>query len=123
MIAVLVATAVPTVWAGKQVEIAPKTPQQRQAAEMLVECTHLLKEKKPFKARTVLEQSVQLWPDSSVIQYNLGCCYNECALYEQAVAAFHKALELDPKMTDCLVNLGSCYQVQGRTDEAIDFFH
>jgi hypothetical protein len=124
MLALLFTLAVPaSVLAGKQVEITPKTPQQKQAAELLVEGTHLLKEKKPFKARTVLEQSVQLWPDSAVVQYNLGCCYNECALYDQAVAAFQKALDLDPKMTDCLVNLGSCYQVQGRTDEAIDFFH
>jgi hypothetical protein len=107
----------------KQVEISPKTAQEKQAAELLIEGTHLLKEKKPFKARKVLEQSAQLWPGSAVIHYNLGCGYNECALYEQAVTEFKRALELDPKMTDCLVNLGSCYQVQGRTDEAIDFFH
>jgi len=108
---------------AKQVEIEPSTAQQKQASELLMEGTRLLKAQKPFKARMALAQSASLWPDSAVIHYNLGCCYNECALYEQAITEFKKALELDPKMTDCLVNLGSCYQVQGRTDEAIQFFH
>ena len=107
---------------AKQVEISPRTPQEKQAAQLLIEGTRLLKEKKPFKARKVLEQSVQLWPNSAVVRFNMGCAYNECALYEQAIDEFKKALERNPGMTDCLVNLGSCYQAQGRTDEAIEFF-
>lgn len=110
-------------FANKQLELNPKTQQQEQACNLLMEGTKLLQAKKPFKARKVLEQSAKLWPESAAMHYNLGCCYNECALYDQAIGEFQKALELDPKMTDCLVNIGSCYQVQGRTDEAIDFFH
>lgn len=113
----------PVALAGKQVEIKPDTPQEKQAAQLLLEGTRLLKAKQPFKARRVLEQSAQLWPGSAVIHFNLGCGYNECALYDLAIIEFKKALELDPKMMDCLVNLGSCYQVQGRADEAIEFFH
>ena len=109
-------------WA-KKLELTPKTPQQEQACNLLLEGTRLLEAKKPFKARKVLEQSAQLWPESAGVHYNLGCCYDACALYDQAIAEFQKALQLDSKMTDCLVNIGSCYQVQGRTDEAITFFH
>lgn len=109
--------------ANKKLELSPKTPQQEQACNLLLEGTRLLQAKKPFKARKVLEQSAQLWPDSAGVRYNLGCCYDSCALYDQAIAEFQKALQLDPKMIDCLVNIGSCYQVQGRTDEAISFFH
>ncbi|MBX9688672.1 MAG: tetratricopeptide repeat protein [Candidatus Obscuribacterales bacterium] len=108
--------------ANKKLELNPKTPQQDQACDLLMEGTRLLQAKKPFKARKVLEQSAHLWPESAGVHYNLGCCYNECALYDQAISEFKRALDLDPKMTDCLVNMGSCYQVQGRTDEAIAFF-
>jgi predicted Zn-dependent protease len=110
-------------WANKKLELSPKTPQQEQACNLLLEGTRLLEAKKPFKARKVLEQSAQLWPESAGVHYNLACCYDACALYDQAIAEFQKALQIDPKMTDCLVNIGSCYQVQGRTDEAISFFH
>jgi predicted Zn-dependent protease len=108
--------------AGKSIQIVPKTPQESQAADLLVEGTRLLEAKKPFKARRVLEQSVQLWMDSAVIHFNLGSAYSECALYDRAIYEFKKALELDPRMTDCLMNLGACYQVQGKIDEAIELF-
>lgn len=108
--------------ANKKLELSPKTHQQEQACNLLVEGTRLLQAKKPFKARKVLEQAALLWPDSAAMHYNLGCCYNECALYDQAISEFKRALDLDSKMTDCLVNIGSCYQVQGRTDEAIELF-
>lgn len=109
--------------ANKSLELSPKNAQQEQACNLLVEGTRLLKAKKPFKARKPLEQAAQLWPANAAMHYNLGCCLNECALYNEAIKEFQKALELDPAMTDCLINIGSCYQVQGRTDEAIAFFH
>lgn len=108
--------------ANKKLELNPQNQQQEQACNLLVEGTRLLEAKKPFKARKPLEQAAQLWPESAAMHYNLGCCYNECALYDPAITEFKKALDIDPKMTDCLVNIGSCYQVQNRTDEAIQFF-
>lgn len=112
----------PSMAANKRLELSPKNAQQEEACNLLLEGTRLLQAKKPFKARKPLEQAARLWPESAAMHYNLGCCYNECALYEQALTEFKRSLEIDPKMTDCLINMGSCYQVQGRTDEAIEFF-
>lgn len=107
---------------NKKLELSPKSPQQEQACNFLVEGTRLLQAKKPFKARKPLEQAAVLWPESAAMHYNLGCCYNQCALYEQAISEFQKTLELDSKMTDALINMGSCFQVLGKSDEAIAYF-
>lgn len=108
--------------AKKELHVNPKTPQQEQACTFLLEGTRLLEAKLFFKARKPLEQAAALWPEAAAVHYNLGFCYNECALYDKAIHEFQRALEIEPKMTDCLVNIGSCYQVQGKTAEAISWF-
>lgn len=108
--------------AKKELHVNPKTPQQEQACDFLLQGTKLLEAKLYFKARKPLEQAAALWPEAAAVHYNLGFCYNECALYDKAIYEFQRTLEIEPKMTDCLVNIGSCYQVQGKTAEAISFF-
>ena len=118
--AVLLSTS--AVLAKTELQVNPTTPQQEQACVFLLEGTRLLEEKSFFKARKPLEQAATLWPESSAVHYNLGFCYNECALYDRAIYEFQRALELNPRMTECLVNIGACYQHQGKTEEAINWF-
>lgn len=113
--------ASPPVLAKKAVAV--QTPQQAQAWEFFVQGTQLLEERKPFKARKVLEQASRLWPNSAPIRYNLGFCYHDCGLFELAIGEFEQALRLDPKMSGCITNIANSYQQMGRTREAINWLN
>ena len=108
--------------ARKEVKLNPKTPAQEQAFDLLVTGTRLLKSKKPFQAKKVLQQAAGLWSQSAPIHYNLGFCLHECGEYAPAIHEFQTALQLDPGMSDCVVNIANCYQMQGRAREAVDWF-
>lgn len=109
-------------YAKREVKLSPQTPTQEQAFEMLVRGTHLLRDKKPFQAKKTLIQAAQLWPQSAPIHYNLGFCFHECGEYDSAIREFQTALQIDPRMSDCVINIANCYQMQGRAKEAVDWF-
>jgi hypothetical protein len=110
--------------AAKQlgVVLSPKTPQQGQAADLLIKASQLLQEKKQFAARPLLEQACALWPDSPHIHYNLGCCYEQIGLFDKAIDEYEKALQIEPKLSECIANIASCYQLVGKPLEAIAWF-
>ncbi|MBY0358534.1 MAG: tetratricopeptide repeat protein [Candidatus Obscuribacterales bacterium] len=108
--------------AKQEARLEPATAQQEQAYRLLVDGSKLLKEKKPFKARKMLETAVELWPEESAVHYNLGFCYHECGDFPRAINEFEKAWHINPKLKECIVNIASCYQVQGKTQEAILWF-
>lgn len=57
---------------------------------------------------------------SSTEDYNnLGIQYITSGKYEEAIAAFKKATEMNPKSADAYSNLGNAYGSVGRIDEAI----
>lgn len=89
---------------------------------MLVQGTQLLKAKKPFQAKKALHKAATLWPQSAAIHYNLGFCLHECGEYDAAIKEFQAALQIDPKMSDCVINIANCYQMQGRAKEAVGWF-
>lgn len=51
-------------------------------------------------------------------QYALGVKYVKERNYEEAVSAFNKAIEIDPKMAEAYVELAKVYVVQGNNTEA-----
>lgn len=105
-----------------QVELRPSNPQQARAAELLVQGTQLLRERKLLQARQVMEHARSLWPESAYIHYNLGCCYVERGEFDLAVGEFQNTLNIDPRMTEAIGNIATCYQSLGRIPEAIQWF-
>jgi tetratricopeptide (TPR) repeat protein len=56
---------------------------------------------------------------SAVSWNNLGTLYRDLGRYEEAVAAFQRAIELDPKYASPYLTLGVIYMALNRLDEAI----
>jgi Flp pilus assembly protein TadD len=52
------------------------------------------------------------------IYNNLGVAYYRKKMYPEALSAFRKALELDPRHVNALVNLGNVYEATGHPDKA-----
>ncbi len=53
----------------------------------------------------------------------MGVAYAHLGRQDEAIAAYHKAIELDPKYTAAYNNLGNVYRDLGRQDEAIVAYH
>ncbi len=51
--------------------------------------------------------------------YSLGICYIEKELYEKAIGAFQRALELRPDFAEAQAGLGHAYEASGLYDQAI----
>lgn len=56
---------------------------------------------------------------SAETHHRLGFAYQQQGLSANAMAAYQKALELDPQIQEARFNLGSLYAAQGRYDRAI----
>ncbi len=80
------------------------------------------------KAVTVLEKAAALEPGSSQLWINLGAAYlgdpQTATLddHQRAIAAFKRALELDPAAPSVDYNLGLIYSDQGDMDAALACF-
>jgi tetratricopeptide (TPR) repeat protein len=84
--------------------------------------------KKFKKAVQVLEPLSETNPDNAKIWTNLGAAYlgnpvlaND-AEQRQAIAAFERALELDPVSPSVAYNIGLVYRDRGEVDKAIEWF-
>lgn len=58
-------------------------------------------------------------PSGYVIHNNMGDVHARHKEYDQAVAEFQKAIEINPHYADAMHNLGNTYQAMGRLDDAI----
>lgn len=54
----------------------------------------------------VLEEAVRQVPDDAALRLNLGICYRHAGRFQEAVAAYERALALDPKDPKPLFDLG-----------------
>lgn len=80
------------------------------------------------KAKVILERLADQAPDSPMVWTNLGAAYLGNPVlardeeHSKAIAAFKRALELDPAAPSVAYNLGLIYRDRGELDEAIHWF-
>jgi predicted Zn-dependent protease len=102
--------------------LQPKNETEKQAADMMIQGSQLLREKQPYKAKQLLEKSVQIWPGMPHGWFNLGLCYSETGEFLKAIEAYKEAMRHDHSMTECLPNIASCYQLMNQPSQAIPWF-
>lgn len=61
-------------------------------------------------------------PHSALIQINSGNLYFKNKQWDRAIACYHKAIQLNPKLTVAYRNLGNIYQALGKKKEAFDVY-
>ena len=66
----------------------------------------------------LLKKSIETYPDIAGNWANLGVIYSRSEHDDYAIAAYHKALELDRKHRPSLTNLASIYQGRGDGERA-----
>jgi len=71
---------------------------------------------------TLFEHTLAVTPPNLRIEYNLGVALGVSDRYDEAVAHFEKALQIDPNFYDGLVVMGVTRAHQGRLPEAIEYF-
>lgn len=80
------------------------------------------KQGKLTKAMEGYSQLLALFPDASVLHYNLGLVMLDLERIEDARNAFVKADEINPDDLDTLFNLAITERLLGRIDSAIDVY-
>ncbi len=84
--------------------------------------------KKFKKAVAILQPLSEAYPDQPMIWTNLGAAYlgNPVLANDEeqlrAIAAFERALEIDPGAPSVAYNIGLIYRDRGQTEEAIEWF-
>jgi tetratricopeptide (TPR) repeat protein len=58
-------------------------------------------------------------PDSAAAHYNLGTALTSAGLFDDAIASYERALQLQPRYPKALNNLGDTLASMGRLDQAI----
>merc|ERR1712224_1775 len=54
---------------------------------------------------------------------NLGHAFLKCRAYDRALGSFRQAIQLNPRSAPVLSGLAFAFQLQGRLDEAIEYYH
>ncbi|MBW4464940.1 MAG: tetratricopeptide repeat protein, partial [Pegethrix bostrychoides GSE-TBD4-15B] len=70
-----------------------------------------------------IQSAVRLNDTRSIHYYSLGAVLSKTDRKEEAIAAYHKAIELDPKFATPHNGLGNLYKAQGKQEEAIAAYH
>jgi tetratricopeptide (TPR) repeat protein len=79
----------------------------------------LIAEGNAEEAVRVLSQLVQDQPRNEHAWYFLGAAHYELTRYEQALAAYVKALEVKPQFIGAMINAGHSLRMLGRHEQAI----
>lgn len=66
----------------------------------------------------LLKKSIETYPDIAGNWANLGVIYSRSDEDDYAIAAYHKALDLDRKHRPSLTNLASIYRSRGNSEQA-----
>ncbi len=106
---------------GRAVRRHPVATTEDPASILLDQAEALLGKGDAAGAKPLLEQATQKNPKSYQAWYDLG--YAEQALNEreQAIAAYRKSLEINPRVFEPNLNLGITLATAGRTDEAMKY--
>lgn len=77
-----------------------------------------LESKEYAKALEILEEAIKSEPDNAVLYYVKGFIYQNTEDIQDdstAIAAYGKALEIDPENFECLYNTGAIYYAKGKS--------
>ena len=77
-----------------------------------------MKANNPERSLVLLKKAVQLKDDIRIAYADLGAIYREQKQYKDALAAFQRAVKLDPAQPDTHFQLGRLYQAMGNTAAA-----
>ena len=77
-----------------------------------------MKANNPERSLVLLKKAVQLKDDIRIAYADLGAIYREQKQYNDALAAFQRAVKLDPAQPDTHFQLGRLYQAMGNTAAA-----
>jgi len=87
--------------------------------ESLDQAIDLLQRGRYTQARVILERLAKNDPDNYVILYNLGMCYSDLGMFEEAIRVLTRVVQLLPSFPDAYVALGVAYARSGQEDSAI----
>jgi Tfp pilus assembly protein PilF len=76
----------------------------------------------PAAAVIRLEEALKIFPNSPRLWFALGMAQFKQSKNDDAVKAFTRALDLDPKFAPALAYLGLTYEELGQYDEALKFY-
>lgn len=58
------------------------------------------------KAKDLLEEAVELWPNDPELHDDLGLCYSRLGMHDRAIEESYRAIELNPTEPRLYTNLG-----------------
>jgi TolA-binding protein len=82
----------------------------------------LFAQKKIDEALAVYREILEKFPDSYIINLNVGNCWFEKEDYQKAIAAYKKVIEKDPDNTDVLISIGNSYSNMKQNDTALEWY-
>jgi len=87
--------------------------------ESLEQAIALLQRGRYAQAKEVLERLAEKNPDNYIVLHNLGMCYSDLGMLEQAIRVLTRVIHLAPSFPDAYVALGVAYARSGQEDSAI----
>ncbi|HEY6838430.1 MAG TPA: tetratricopeptide repeat protein, partial [Geobacteraceae bacterium] len=81
--------------------------------------TALIADKRPDEAFYHVGEALRIKPDYASAYNNLGVLYNRRGDIAQTSAAYDKALEIDPALSETRFNLGLVYLTSGEKEKAL----
>ena len=80
----------------------------------------LIRSRKYADGLELFRGAVERFPDRANLYQGLGCCAGHEGFFDEAVAAYEKALALEPKRQDLVNDLGWSLYESGRLETAIE---
>jgi protein O-GlcNAc transferase len=75
-----------------------------------------------LKAIDLITLAIQIFPNQSIYQNNLGNAYRDSGNFEQAIACYQKALQIKPDLFEAYINMGIAYHQSADLDRAAAAF-
>lgn len=88
------------------------------AAQNILEAEHLLDQRQPAAAESLLREALALEPDSAAALSKLGRALNNLGRLEDAEAALRRSVELEPQRAEAWFSLGHVLRALGRLPDA-----
>jgi tetratricopeptide (TPR) repeat protein len=91
-------------------------PQDADALDMVMP---MLKAGKLEEAVPYLEALNKVDAENAPVLYNLGICYSELGLYDEAIIRLKRAVQLQPTYVHAWIGLGTAYQRMRKPEQAL----